>query len=94
MATGTNKKQDFATLPIGGKVLLLVIVLGALSGGYFFALYQPLTDEIESAQQRKTQLDTEFAEAQERQSEHGFLACHDPLKIDRFNRIDDIKSAQ
>ena len=68
MATGTNKKQDFATLPIGGKVLLLVIVLGALSGGYFFALYQPLTDEIESAQQRKTQLDTEFAEAQERQT--------------------------
>jgi type IV pilus assembly protein PilO len=68
MATGTKKKQDFATLPVGGKVLVLLFLLAAFSAAYFFALYQPLREDIAAANQQKVQLDAQFEEAQDRQT--------------------------
>lgn len=62
--------QSFANLPIGAKILVLVLLLGVVGAIYYFALHMPLADELESAQNRYVQLQGQEREARQRQQEY------------------------
>lgn len=59
-ATKRSAKDLFGSLnPNTTLVVIWVLVVIALLGGYFFLLYQPLTEERTAEDQRKTQLTTQ-----------------------------------
>lgn len=70
MAPPAQKDSSFASLPLAGKVFALVLLLGVVSAIYYFAFHMALADEIESAENRYTQLQTQMTEAQHRQQEY------------------------
>jgi len=74
MAAQTAKKQDFASLPVGGKIVVLLVLLMVFSAVYYFALHHALTDDIAAAQTRKQQLETDLRTAQQRQTRYRELA--------------------
>jgi len=70
MARGAKKESSFNTMPIGGKIFILVVLLGVLGAVYYFALHMSLADEIEQADTRYTQLQGSMREAQNRQQQY------------------------
>ncbi len=78
----------FATIPIGAKAGLLVLGLALISAGYYFAMHMPLADEIDQVVGERMQLQSDLAEARERQQE--FLRVTQELAsreaIDRQNK--------
>jgi type IV pilus assembly protein PilO len=62
--------QTFATLPTPAKAGILVMLVALISAIYYFALHQPLAEEIENAVSRHAQLETDMLHARERQQEY------------------------
>jgi len=83
-----SASSGFATLPLGAKAGLLVLVLGLISAGYYFVFHMPLSDEIDQAVATRVQLQADLTAAQERQQE--FLRITQELAareaIDRQNK--------
>jgi len=77
----------FAAAPVGVKVFLLVTLLAILSSGYYATIHMPLIDEISSAEQNYSRLQSALTEAQARQKR--FLDLREELAgrevIDRQN---------
>ena len=84
----TAKKGTFASVPAAGKVFILVFVVAVVAGLYYLALHMSLAEELEAANARHRQLETEVGEAERRQQE--FLRVSRDLAdregIDRRNK--------
>lgn len=80
--------QSFDEQPFAVKLLLLVMILGFIGAGYYFALHMSLADEISAAESQHRQLERERADAEQRQQEYlrlsQELAEREP--IDRLNK--------
>jgi type IV pilus assembly protein PilO len=70
--------QQFAKLPSSSRILLLALMLVLLGAAYYSALHGPLTEEIDTAQLRKTQLDEQLRAAKELQAR--FLRLREELE--------------
>jgi type IV pilus assembly protein PilO len=64
------KKEGFDGFPTAGKVFILVFVVGVITGIYYLALHSSLADDLESAQSRHRDLETQYGEAERRQQEY------------------------
>jgi len=62
--------QTFAALPTPAKAGVLVGLVAVISAIYYFALHQPLAEEIEQAVQQHATLETNMLNARERQQEY------------------------
>jgi type IV pilus assembly protein PilO len=62
--------QTFAALPVPAKAGILVGLVALISAIYYFALHQPLADEIQGAVTQHAQLETDMQHARERQAEY------------------------
>jgi type IV pilus assembly protein PilO len=61
---------SFAQLPVAGKVMLLVLLLGVLTAGYYLGVHMGLEEETEVATQRHSALEQQLREAHDRQREY------------------------
>ena len=88
MARGAKKESSFDAMPLGGKLFILVLLLGILGAVYYFAFHMGLADEIEQADQRYGQLQTQMHEAQNRQQQYLELSQQlaNRESIDRENK--------
>lgn len=82
------KSSSFETLPLAGKIGLMLMLLATVSAIYYFALHMGIVEEIEAADQQHARLERSLLEAQERQREYlrltQELAEREP--IDRRNK--------
>lgn len=62
--------QNFASLPTPAKAGVLVGLVALISAIYYFALHQPLSEEIDQAVQQHAQLEVDMQHARERQQEY------------------------
>ncbi len=62
--------SSFEALPLAGKIFILVFILGFVGALYYFVWHMELTENIERAQSEHQQLQTELAEAEQRQQEY------------------------
>ena len=62
--------DQFLGLPSAAKGGILVALVVLISAVYFFALHQPLAEEVEGAVQQHAQLETDMQHARERQQEY------------------------
>jgi type IV pilus assembly protein PilO len=69
MAT-KSASSTFAALPPGGKVLVLIALLGLVSAGYYLGVHMGLEQEAEEAQRRHEVLQNDLNQARERQKEY------------------------
>jgi type IV pilus assembly protein PilO len=87
-AAKPQQAQSFDEQPFAVKLLLLVIILGFIGAGYYFALHMSLADDISAAEAQHRQLIRERGEAEQRQQEYlrlsQELAEREP--IDRLNK--------
>lgn len=70
MATPGKEQSGFAAIPVAGKAGILVALVVAVVLVYYFALHQPLADEIASAETMHTQLLGQAAAAEQRAHEY------------------------
>lgn len=88
MARGAKKESSFNSMPLGGKIFILFVLLGVMGAIYYFAFHMSLADKIEQADQQYTQLQSQLREAQSRQQQYlelsQQLANREP--IDRANK--------
>ena len=68
MATPASS-DAFAALPMPAKIAIGVGLLVMASAGYVFAFHLPIVDEIDDAEARRTRLQVELREAEQRQDE-------------------------
>ena len=61
---------SFAQLPVGGKVFLLVLLLGVLTSAYYAGVHMSLESATEAAQRKHQTLENQLKEADERQKEY------------------------
>jgi type IV pilus assembly protein PilO len=61
---------NFAQLPIGGKLFVLVLLLGVLTAGYYVALHMSLQESIAAAGATHASLEQELQQAHDRQKEY------------------------
>jgi type IV pilus assembly protein PilO len=61
---------SFAQLPVAGKVMILVLLLGVLTAGYYVGIHMGLEEETESSMQRHAALEQQLREAHDRQREY------------------------
>lgn len=61
---------NFASLPVGGKIFLLVLLLGVLTSGYYLGVHMSLEEETDTAQKKHNTLEQQLKEAHERQKEY------------------------
>jgi type IV pilus assembly protein PilO len=61
---------NFGQLPTAGKSVLLVLLLGVLSAGYYLALHMGLQDETAASVQKHSALERELQQARDRQKEY------------------------
>lgn len=88
MAPQAKPPMTFGTMPVAGKVLILIAILGVLTGVYYFALHMPLVDEMSNAEARTTQLRTALEAAHSRSVEYFNLRqrLDQRAPLDRQNR--------
>jgi type IV pilus assembly protein PilO len=81
-------QPKFEDQPFAVKLLVLVVLLGFIGAGYYFALHMSLADEISGAESQHAALINERAQAEQRQQEYlrlsQELAEREP--IDRLNK--------
>jgi type IV pilus assembly protein PilO len=81
-------QRGFAELPVAAKVFMLVLILGVVTAAYYFIFHLSLSDDIESADRRHTELLQRVSAAEQRQQE--FLTLSEELAsrqpLDRQNR--------
>jgi type IV pilus assembly protein PilO len=61
---------NFAQLPIAGKLVVLVVLLGFLTAAYYVALHMSLQEEIAAAGATHASLEQELQQAHDRQKEY------------------------
>jgi type IV pilus assembly protein PilO len=61
---------NFAQLPIGGKLFVLVVLIGLLTAGYYLALHMGLQESIAAAGATHASLEAELQQAHDRQKEY------------------------
>lgn len=61
---------NFATLPVGAKVFLLITILALLTSGYYVGLHMSLEEDTQSAVNRHGALETDLASARDRQKQY------------------------
>ncbi len=69
-AGGIGANLTFGTLPLPGKIAVgagICVVIGAI---YYFALHQPITEDLTTAHNRHTTLETDRETAERRQREY------------------------
>lgn len=80
--------SGFASIPVGAKAGLLLLGLGLISAGYYFAMHMPLADEIQQAVANRMQLQSDLSVARQRQQD--FLRITQELAsrqaVDRQNK--------
>lgn len=80
--------NSFEALPVAGKALLLVLIVGIVAGIYYFAFHSSISEDLQNAQLNHTRLQQEHQEAELRQQEYlrvtQELAAREP--IDRANK--------
>lgn len=74
----TSSAAQFAKLPVSGKIGLLFLLLLLLGAMYFGLLQSPLDTEIETARNRKIQLEEELSQA--KQLQQRFLQLREELE--------------
>ncbi len=88
MPFGIDKLPNFNYLPAPAKVLVLVVLLGLVTGIYYVALYRPLNDDLEVASRRFEDLKQKERTAEARKAE--FVRVSEALlarrAIDQRNR--------
>lgn len=72
MASARGSQSDFASLPIGAKVFILVAMLTVVTAGYYAVFYMDVKERTEAAINRRGDLEANLKKAQTRQRE--FLA--------------------
>lgn len=60
----------FATLPVGAKALILLVIVGVLFGLYFVLLHLSIKDDITAAKQSHVQLEGELQALQQQQQQY------------------------
>lgn len=84
----TANKAGFEGIPTAGKVFILAVVVGLVAGIYYLAFHSGLSEELERAQSRHRDLETQYGEAERRQQE--FLRVSQELAaregLDRRNK--------
>jgi type IV pilus assembly protein PilO len=63
-------QSSFAALPSVGKAVLLVALLGVISGGYYVGMHMGLEEETQDAQRQHSVLTNDLNQARERQKEY------------------------
>jgi type IV pilus assembly protein PilO len=61
---------NFSQLPIGGKLFVLIILIGVLTAGYYLALHMGLQESIAQAGATHASLEAELQQAHDRQKEY------------------------
>jgi len=61
---------NFAQLPIGGKLFVLLVLIGVLTAGYYLALHMGLQESIAAAGATHTSLEAELKQAHDLQKEY------------------------
>ncbi len=69
MATAA-KDASFSSLPLAGKLFILVVLLGVVSAIYYFAFHMQLAEQIEGARAQYVQLQQQQQEAEQRQQQY------------------------
>lgn len=69
-STPKTGSEQFAKLPVAGKVALGALLLGFLGAVYYFAIHISVSNDITAAQARHRALQTEIEEARARNSEY------------------------
>lgn len=70
--------QQFAKLPSSSKILLLALMLVLLGAAYYTLFHGAITEQIETAQQTKSQLEQQLNQAKELKQK--FLALREELE--------------
>ncbi len=65
-----QKVTTFGDLPIAAKVLLLAMLLGVVTALYYFVFHLPLAEELDAADSAFADLQTQEADARQRQQEY------------------------
>lgn len=83
-----QQAQTFEEQPFAVKLLLLVMILGFIGAGYYFALHMSLADQISDAEATHQRLVTERGDAERRQQEYMQLSQElaDREPVDRLNK--------
>ncbi len=68
---------SFSTLSLGGKLLVVVLVVGVISALYYTVIHMSLSNEIDGARAKTQRLQTSLKEAQTRQQT--YLALREEL---------------
>ncbi len=80
--------SKFESLPLVGKLLLLVLMIGVVTGIYYAAFHKGMSEELDAAQQAHAKLQSDLQEAERRQRE--YLAVVEELAdreaVDRQNK--------
>jgi type IV pilus assembly protein PilO len=63
-------QSSFSALPPVGKAVLLVALLGVISGGYYVGMHMGLEEETQDAQRQHSVLTNDLNQARERQKEY------------------------
>jgi type IV pilus assembly protein PilO len=61
---------SFGSLPLGGKIFLLVLLLALLTSGYYLGVHMGLEEATDTAQKKHNTLEQQLKEAHERQKEY------------------------
>jgi type IV pilus assembly protein PilO len=70
MATAAAKDASFSSLPLAGKLFILVVLLGVVSAIYYFAFHMELAEQIDGAHAQYAQLQQQQREAEQRQQQY------------------------
>jgi type IV pilus assembly protein PilO len=70
MAAPQLKLGNFAALPVGAKIFILVLGLALLTAGYYGGVHMSLEEETEGAMARSATLEQQLKEANDRQREY------------------------
>ncbi len=83
-----SNSSSFENLSLGGRILILVVILGFAGAIYYFAFHMSLAEDIETAEQRYATLQNDLVAAEQRQQDYlrltQELASREP--IDRANK--------
>lgn len=69
-STSKTSGEQFAKLPVAGKVAFGALLLGLIGAVYYFAIHIGVADDIASAQARHRALQTEMDDARARNAEY------------------------
>lgn len=70
MAPPKLPQANFATLPVGAKIFLLITILVLVTSGFYVGVYTGLEEETQAAVGRHSGLQNELSQARDRQKQY------------------------